>query len=204
MKQKQSSLVTLATGLLVTLAILLLAGCNKAYEFHGTVLEPPKPATEIGGTNFDGQPFRLQALQGKVVVAFFGYTNCPDVCPLTLANMNAVYEKLGDQAKRVAFVFISTDPARDTPKRLATYVAAFNPTFYGVNVPAPALDTVKRGYGVYAEKNKEVQAQSANNYFVDHTGYVYIIDQQGQWRLTFPYNAPIEDLVADIEHVLAG
>ena len=162
-----------------------MAGCSKAYEFHGTVLEPPPPATEIGGTNFDGRPFRLQALQGKVVVAFFGYTNCPDVCPLTLANMNSVYEKLGDQAKRVAFVFISTDPARDTPKRLATYIPAFNPTFYGVNVPAPELENVKRGYGVYAEKNKEVQAESADKYFVDHTGYVYIIDQQGQWRLTF-------------------
>src|SRR5215208_6821946 len=104
---------------MMTFAFTLLAGCSKAYEFHGTVNDPPKPATDIVGTNWDGRPFNLHDQRGKVVVAFFGYTNCPDVCPLTLANMNTAYEKLGDKAKNVAFVFVSTDPARDTPKRLA-------------------------------------------------------------------------------------
>ncbi|MCX6044596.1 MAG: SCO family protein [Chloroflexi bacterium] len=196
---------TLWIFLVVAICTLpLLASCSKAYEFHGTVSEPAKPAADIVGTNLDGKTFNLHDLQGKVVVAFFGYTNCPDVCPLTLANMNSAYEKLGDKVKDVAFVFVSTDPARDTPQRLADYVPVFNKTFYGVNVPVAALDNVKRGYGVFSEKNKEVQPTDADAYFVDHSGYVYIIDQQGQWRLTYSYDTPVEEIVADIEHLLAG
>ncbi len=182
----------------------LFAGCSKTYEYHGTVIEPAKPAADIVGTNLDGKPFNLHDLQGKVVVAFFGYTNCPDVCPLTLANMNSAYEKLGDKTKDVAFVFVSTDPTRDTPKRLADYVPVFNKSFFGVNVPIAALDNVKRGYGVFSDKNKEVQASDADAYFVDHSGYIYIVDQQGQWRLTYAYDVPVEEIVADIEHLLAG
>ncbi len=191
--------------IMIIFAFTLLAGCSKAYEFHGTVNDPPIPATAIVGTNWDGRPFTLHDQQGKVVVAFFGYTNCPDVCPLTLANMSTAYEKLGDKAKNVAFVFVSTDPARDTPKRLAAYIPVFNQTFFGINVPLAALDNVKRGYGVFAEKNKySQQANKPDTYLVGHSSYVYIIDQQGQWRLTFSYEAPIEDVVTDIEHLLAG
>lgn len=188
--------------LLLVLASTWLAGCRQAYAFHGTVLDPPTPATEVTGTNWDGHPFHLHDLYGKVVVAFFGYTNCPDVCPLTLATMNEVYQKLGDQAQAVAFVFISTDPARDTPKRLATYIQAFNPHFYGINIPEHELVGVKKAYGVYAEKNKETSNQTADTYFVDHTSYIYLIDQQGQWRLIYPTDAPLADMVADIEQLL--
>src|SRR5690349_20093498 len=104
-KQKQYSII-----LLLVFAITWMAGCSKSYGFHGTVNDPPQLATEITGTNWDGHLFQLKELQGKIVVAFFGYTNCPDVCPLTLANMNEAYQKLGDKTKDVAFVFISTDP----------------------------------------------------------------------------------------------
>lgn len=199
---KQAKLLHLAVLLVFTVA--WLAGCSQAYTFHGTVNDPPKPAVAVAGTNWDEKTFHLSDLQGKVVVAFFGYTYCPDVCPLTLANMNEAYQKLGDKVKDVAFVFISTDPARDTPKRLATYMAAFNTHFYGINIPDKDLAAVKAGFGVYAEKNKEAPNQTAENYFVDHTGYIYIIDQQGQWRVTYPYNAPTEEIVADVEHLLAG
>src|SRR5215203_90183 len=105
-------------------ALVLLTGCSKAYEFHGTALTDPPPAAEITGTNWNGDTFHLSEQQGKVVVAFFGYTHCPDVCPMTLANLNAVYKQLGEQAEKVAFVFIATDPERDTPDQLATYVQA--------------------------------------------------------------------------------
>ena len=190
--------------LLLAFALTWLAGCSKSYQFHGVIIDPPKPAVAVSGTNWDGHPFHLSDQKGKLVVAFFGYTNCPDVCPLTLANMNEAYQKLGDKAKGVSFVFISTDPVRDTPERLAAYVPAFNHQFYGVNIPEAALDPVKQAFGVYAEKHTGDPQPSADTYFVDHTGYVYIIDQQGQWRLTFPYDAPIDDIVADVEHLLAG
>ena len=198
-KQKQFTIT-----ILLVLAITWLTGCSKSYEFHGTVIDPPKPFTEVTGTNWDGHPFHLRDQQGKIVVAFFGYTNCPDVCPLTLANMNEAYQKLGDKAKSVSFVFISTDPARDTPARLAAYVPAFNREFYGINIPEAELVPVKKAFGVYAEKHTGDPQPSAGSYFVDHTGYFYIIDQQGQWRLTFPYDTSIDDIVADVEHLLAG
>jgi len=194
----------LIVPLFLLLAMTWLASCGKSYTFHGTVNDPPQPATAVVGTNWNGQPFQLRDQQGKVVVAFFGYTNCPDVCPLTLANMNEAYQKLGDKAKSVTFVFISTDPARDTPERLAAYVPAFNREFYGINIPEAALVPIKKAFGIYSEKHTGDPQPSADSYFVDHTGYVYIIDQKGQWRLTFPYDAPIDDIVADVEQLLAG
>lgn len=202
MKSKQQKRFNLA--LLLLLAMSWVAGCSKGYTFHGTLNDPPKPAVAVTGTNWDEKPFHLRDQRGKVVVAFFGYTYCPDVCPLTLANMNEVYQKLGDKVQDVAFVFISTDPARDTPKRLATYIAAFNTHFYGINIPDNDLAAVKQGFGVYSAKNTTAPNQTAENYFVDHTGYVYLIDQQGQWRVTYPYDVPIDEVVADVEHLLAG
>lgn len=187
---------------LLTVALILLAGCSKAYEFHGTVLPEPPAAAEIIGTNWDGETFHLSEQQGKVVVAFFGYTHCPDVCPMTLVNLNTVYKQLGEQADKVAIVFIATDPDRDTPEQLATYVQAFNPAFYGVYIPEPALGDVKKAYGVYAEKNDIDGDPNNDSYFIDHTGYIYVIDAQGNWRLTFPFDAPVDDLVADVQYLL--
>lgn len=118
-----------------------------------------------------------------MVLLFFGYTFCSDVCPLTLAEMKAVVAELGEDAKNVAVVFVSTDPERDTPERLAPYMQAFDPSFYGVNVPLEALDAVKKDYGVYAEKRFLENSQSTTDYLIDHTGWTYLIDGVGNLRL---------------------
>lgn len=189
---------------LLVVALILLTSCSKAYEFHGTALTDPPPAAEITGTNWTGDTFHLSEQQGKVVVAFFGYTHCPDVCPMTLANLNAVYKQLGEQADKVAFVFIATDPERDTPDQLATYVQAFNPNFYGVYIPEAELGAVKKAYGVYAEKNDIDGDPNNDSYFIDHTGSIYVIDPQGKWRLTFPFDVSATDLTEDIKYLLNG
>lgn len=181
----------------------LLAGCGQpAHTFHATLVDPPRPVAEVPGTNWDGRAFHLSELKGKVVLLFFGYTNCPDVCSLALADLNALYGQLGEQASQTAIVFISTDPQRDTTERLAAYVQAFNEKFYGVNVPVPALDAVKKFYGVYSAVNQEQQGATAQDYFVDHSGYIYIIDKANQWRLLTSFDAPLAELQADIEYLL--
>jgi len=181
-------------------AMALLAGCG--YEYNGTVYEPPLDAAEVVGTNWDGSEFRMSDLQDKVALVFFGYTACPDICPYTLANMTQVYRLLGDKAEDVAVVFISVDPDRDTPERLAEYVPMFNDAFYGVYIPEPALSQVKSDYFVYAEKNYPDDDESSLDYLVDHTGWIYVIDRKGDMRMVFAHDATPDLIAPDVEHLL--
>ncbi|MDQ3249245.1 MAG: SCO family protein [Chloroflexota bacterium] len=186
------------------LTILMLAGCGKPYEFHGTVIPDAQPAPPITGTNWDGQAFDLRTLQGKVVIAFFGYTHCPDFCPMTLGNLNKLAEQLGEKADELAVVLVATDPERDTVEQLAVYMPAFNPAFYGVHVPAPALVGVKKSYGVYAEKNEIDDNPNDDKYFIDHSSYIYVIDKAGDWRLLLPFDTPLEAVRQDVEYLLGS
>ncbi len=197
--------VTTAVLVFLTLAIGLtaLAGCS-SYEYNGTVYDPPMPADEVTGTNWDGNEFHMSDLQGKVALVFFGYTSCPDICPFTLANMTQVYTLLGDKAKDVAVVFISVDPDRDTPEKMADYIPAFNDAFYGVYIPEPALEQTKKDYFVYAEKNYPKDSQSSLDYLIDHTGWISVIDRKGDIRLVFPHDAPVDQIASDVEHLLKG
>ncbi|HMN30674.1 MAG TPA: SCO family protein [Caldilineaceae bacterium] len=183
------------------LLALALAGCGQGYQFHGTAYDPPKPAPAIPGVNWSGENFDLAALRGKVVLIFFGYTYCPDACPLTMAELRQMVADMGEAAKQVAVVFVSTDPQRDTPEQLGKYIAAFNPEFYAVHVSETDLPAVQAAYGVFAEKNAET-ANSPDGYLVDHSGYIYVVDQKGQLRMLFGYSLPKADLLADVKHLL--
>ena len=189
---------------LCLVAALAFGGCAQEYKLRGTPYDPIIPAAPITGVNLDNTPFDLAGLGERVKVVFFGYTFCPDVCPLTLANMKGVYDSLTEQERaQTAFVFISVDPDRDTPERLAAYVGAFNPEFYGVHIPEDALVQVKKDFGVYAEKNTLSASQSAADYLVDHTAFVYIIDKQNNLREIFPHDAPKADIAADVAHLVS-
>lgn len=189
--------------LLLFSLIGLLAGCGQpSYTFHATPVDPPRLMAEMPGTNWDNSAFHLSALKGKVVVLFFGYTNCPDVCSLALADLTALYRQLGERANEIAVVFVSTDPQRDTTERLAAYVQAFNEKFYGVHIAEADLPAVKKFYGIYSEVNQEQHGPTAQDYFVDHSGYFYVLDKAGQWRLFTAFDTPIADLQADVEQLL--
>ncbi len=192
-------------GLLAAaLFILVFGGCSQEYKFRGTPYDPVIPAPAIRGVNLDNTPFDLAELGERVKVVFFGYTFCPDVCPITLANMKGVYEALPEAARaETAFVFVTVDPERDTPERLAAYVGAFNPTFYGVQLNTDELTRVKQDYGVYAEKRYLEASQSAADYLIDHTAFVYIIDKENNLREIFAHDAPKGDIAADVAY-LAG
>ena len=113
------------------LGATLLSGCQ-SYEFKGTLYTDPQPAPDFELTAPNGERFRLSDHQGEIVLMFFGYTSCPDVCPMTLAEARRVIEGLGEDSDRVTFLFITVDPERDTPEVLGTYATAFHPAIVGL------------------------------------------------------------------------
>jgi protein SCO1/2 len=189
----------LALALLALAATWVAGAFPRPYTFHGTQFEPVRPVADFTLTNQDGQPVRLSDYRGKLVVLFFGYTHCPDVCPTTLARLNQVMRALGDEAKAVQVLFVSVDPERDTPAVLKRFLSHFNPTFVGLTGQAEAVAAVNTVFGVYV--NQE-EVGSAAGYLVTHTARLYVIDRQGRLVLTYPADAQVEDIVADLKHLL--
>jgi protein SCO1/2 len=194
--------------LLVGLLALLLIGAVAAgvylfgepAGFRGTTYAEPYPvAPEIELSQADGAEFRLRDMQGKVVALFFGYTSCPDICPTTLAELNQAMQGLGARADAVQVVFVTVDPERDSPERVQEYVNHFNADFIGLSGSQTDLAAIWNGYGVYREI---VEGASAAGYLVNHTARVTIIDQKGNLRISFPFDAPVEDVVHDLKLLL--
>lgn len=192
----------LGIGILIGLALMLVGWqiFESNYTYQGSLIDPPIPAADFTLTDQNGETFTLSQQQGKVVLIFFGYTNCPDVCPVTLSEYTQVKRQLQDQAEGVEFVFITVDPERDTPERMQTYMANFDPEFTGLSADRAELEPVWKAYGVYQEK---VDSSSAAGYLVDHTARTYAIDKQGNWRLTYPFGMEVEKLTADVRHLLS-
>ena len=131
-----------------------------------------------------------------MVVLFFGYTHCPDVCPTTMAKLNGVMQKLGPEASRVQVLFVTLDPERDTQALLAQYVPAFNPAFLGLYGDAAATDRVAKEFKIYYQK---VPGSSADNYTLDHTAASYVFDPQGRLRLLMSPDLGMDAIAADIK-----
>lgn len=185
---------------LIALAATWAAGAfPRPYTFHGTQFDPPRPIADFTLTNQDGQPVRLSDYRGKLVVLFFGYTHCPDVCPTTLARLNQVMRALGDEGGAVQVLFISVDPERDTPAVLKQFLSHFNPAFTGLTGQAEQVRAVTQAFGVYVQKE---EVGSAAGYLVTHTARIYAIDLQGRLVLAYPADAQVQDLVADLKHLL--
>ena len=140
-----------------------------------------------------GEVFRLQQLEGRPAMLFFGYTYCPDICPVTLSKMAAVYRLLDLQPTDLQTIFITVDPERDTQEKIAEYLAYFQIGALGLTGTPDKIDAVVRQYGGYYTLNK--QEESAD-YFADHSTYTYLIDQQGQVRFLFRHGDSPEYMAA--------
>ncbi|MEP0804998.1 MAG: SCO family protein [Chloroflexota bacterium] len=187
----------LLIGIVAAWAILFGAPAR----FRGTTYAEPYPkAPDFLLLRHDGSAFRLSGMQGKTVLLFFGYTSCPDVCPTTLAELNQAMKQLGDDANRVQVVFVSVDPQRDTPERVQEYVNHFNPNFIGLSGTETALTKIWKDYGVFREI---VEGTSALGYIVNHTARVTLIDADGNLRISFSFETPVEDIVHDLKLILA-
>lgn len=167
---------------------------------QGTVIDPPRPMEDWTLTSHTGQPLHLTDLRGKAILLFFGYTSCPDVCPTTLADFVQVKQGLGSVRDQLAVVFISVDSARDTPERLARYVAAFDPSFIGATGSDEALQAMGKDYGLYFAR-QSVAGTSAG-YLVDHTSASYLIDPAGRERMIYSFNTPAAVVTKDVLAIL--
>lgn len=201
MEVMKSKYGLLGTGIVIGVALMLVGWqiVQGSYQYQGSLIETPLPAADFELINQDGDPYRLSEQRGQIVLIFFGYTHCPDVCPLSLADYRAIKAQLGEQAGQVEYLFITVDPERDTPERMKIYVTSFDPDFTGLSGSMKALEKVWSSYGVYRAK---VETGSASGYTMDHTARMYLIDPSGNWRLTYPFGFEVEKVVADLQHML--
>ncbi len=196
----RTRILYLAMGAVLVAALLVgFQLSRRPYTYRGSLIDPPVAAADFKLTDQHGQKFQLSDQRGHIVLMLFGYTNCPDVCPLTLANYKFIKEKLGGQADNVRFVFVTVDPERDTQERLKEYVPVFDPQIVGLTGSRAELEPVWNSYGVYQARE---DAGSSANYVVDHTARTYLIDQDGNWRLTYPFEMDKEDILSDVRHLL--
>jgi len=172
----------------------------KADTFRGTLYDPALPAPEIELARDNGSSFRLSELRGNLVLLFFGYTSCPDVCPTTLSELRKVNEELGSAASQVKVVYVTVDPERDTPEKIQKYVTIFNPSFIGLSGSLEELEPVWKDYGVYREVDQ--LTASASGYLVTHSSRVYVIDQDGNLRLSYSFGTPTGDILHDLKILL--
>lgn len=198
----KSRLPLFGLGLMLGVAVLWLGWkvMDRPYTFRGSVIDPPAPMRDFLLVDQDGQPFSLSEQQGKVVLLFFGYTHCPDVCPVTLAEFTRIKQDLGAEASRVRFVYITVDPERDTVPVMSAYMKNFDLDFVALTESREKLEEVWSNFGVYQSRQ---ESTSAGGYLVDHTARTYLLDQQGQLVATYPYEMSEADVVADVQHILS-
>jgi len=199
------SRIFMLTLLAVLAALLAACGSDKPPEptatpLPGTVLNPPRPLEDFTLTDHTGAPFSLSDLRGRPALVFFGFTNCPDICPTTLGEFKRVKSLLGRDADEVAFVFVSVDPQRDTPERLAEYVGAFDPAFIGLTGDDAALRPIAQEFGVYYQAVPLEGSETA--YTVDHTASSFALDREGRLAIVFSYGTPPDAIVQRIRALL--
>lgn len=175
-----------------------MAGASPGLQAH--VYDPARPVPDFTLTNQNGAPFRFGDTAGTVRLLYFGYTNCPDICPTTLLTWKQARELLGDDAGRVTFIMVTVDPEQDTPGVLKTYVTAFHPAFVGLTGALEELTPVWATFGVQVQK--EPHPESAAGYSVGHTASVFVVDPEGRLRLKFPFGATAEQIAAEVRALL--
>ncbi|MFZ5918762.1 MAG: SCO family protein [Chloroflexota bacterium] len=199
-KRNRILIITLATLLV---AILGVVGWRyRPYSFHGMVMKSAELAPNFTLiSSRTGEPVQLRDFRGQVVLLYFGYTTCPDVCPATLSDVAQAFDKLGRKAEQVQLLWITVDPERDTPLKMQDYVLHFDPDFLGL-VPRSAEETlaVATQYGIYYEKR---DYGSATGYLMDHTATITLIDKDSYVRVVYPFGTTPEDLAADLEYILS-
>jgi protein SCO1/2 len=182
-------------------SLLLMVGsafsATEAAHLKAGVFSPPAPAPEFTLRGSDGSALSLARYRGKLVLLAFGFTNCAEVCPVTLATLALARKGLGASAADVQLVYVTVDPERDTPERMKTHLLNFDPSFIGATGTPEVLAGVRKTYGVIANR-----VASAGGYAVDHSSSVYLIDREGKLRAMMPYGHAAADYVHDLQVLL--
>jgi len=170
-----------------------------AAQFKAGTFDPPRQAPDFTLAGTHGQPLAMRDYRGKLVVLGFGFTHCPEVCPVTLATLAAARRQLGDLAGEVQVLWITVDPERDDVQRLGDYVRAFDPGFVGATGTQAELAAVRKDYGIAAAKlQKDGEAPSFS-----HSAFTFLIDREGRIRALMPYGHPAADFVDDLRILAA-
>lgn len=170
-----------------------------AAAFNGVDITGAAYARELALPDLDGRKRTLAEFKGKVVVVFFGYTQCPDVCPITMTELAAVKAKLGADGARVQPIFVTVDPERDTPEMLRAYMASFGPDFIALRGSDDDVRRVAKEFRVVYAK---VPSKDSAHYTIDHTAGSYLFDKQGRVRVFTRYGAGVDKVAADIAQLL--
>jgi protein SCO1/2 len=180
-----------AVILALLLALTAVLYLNRRTSLSGTVINPPWPAPEIKLTDHTRKPFSMSGQHGRVVLMYFGYVNCPDECPLTMAHLKLALAGLGNKARDVQVLMVSTDPPRDTPQALEEFMGKFDPSFLGLTGTPEELQKAWKDYGVTVEDGGAT-----------HSTFIYVIDPAGSVRETLLPDAEPADIAADVEQLL--
>lgn len=176
---------------------------------------------QIGGpftlTDQNGNTVQESEFRGRLMLVFFGFTHCPDICPVTVSTLSKTMALLGDKADKVAPIFITVDPARDTPEVMKAYLENFDKRMVGLTGSQEAITKAEEVYKAYASKNAPEAApeaedghahahgeahEDAKDYTVDHSAYIYLMDKEGKYSKIFPYTTSEQELARAVEHAL--
>jgi protein SCO1/2 len=200
MKFKPWMIFAVLAGFVLIGATAFLGGRLLApHEFHGAVLQSPQPAQNFSLMSHVGQRVALNDFRGKIVLLYFGYTICPDVCPTTLAELSKARKMLGKDADQIQVLMVTVDPERDTLPVLADYMTHFHPSFLGLAGTPDEIAQAATPFGVFYEKEN---SDSALGYLVNHTATVMIVDRNGYLRIVFPFGTTADDIAADLKYLI--
>lgn len=190
------------SGFLAVLGfIAVLSGCGSGKpQFQNVDITGANFAHDFALTDENGTPRKLADFRGKAVVIFFGYTQCPDVCPTTLADLASALGAIGPLSERVQVLFVTIDPERDTPKVLAAYLPNFDKRFLGLYGDAAATATVAKEFKVFYQK---VDGPTPTSYSMDHSAGSYVFDPDGHVRLFIRNGAPAQSIAHDLKVLLS-
>lgn len=201
------------TGLLIIILAFFLAGLTFALWMRGA--QSPQQAAapvETSGKALIGGPFQLvdhegrtvtdENFRGKLMLVFFGFTNCPDICPTELQTMTAALEKLGADAEKVVPILISVDPARDTPEKMAAFVKDFDPRIVGLTGTPEQVEKAAKAYRVFYRKAPQAEGANPDDYMMDHSAFTYLMDGNGEYVTHFSFGLSPEKIADTIRKKL--
>lgn len=197
---KRNTLKTIAACALLVSAGGMLTACSKGKpEFRGVDISEVDYARDFPLPDHNGQPRSIKDFSGKVVVVFFGYTQCPDVCPTTMQEMAEVKRMLGKDGDRLQAIFVTVDPERDTADMLKAYMGNFDPSFLALRGTPEQTAAVAKDFKIYYKK---VDGKTPTSYTMDHSAGSYIYDTQERLRVYYRYGSGVEALAADVRTLL--
>jgi protein SCO1/2 len=199
MNSKSLAVTALAfTATLIVVVLMLGWWQLRPVVLHGVELRPTDPVGDFQLMGSAGSPVRLSDFRGKWTALYFGYTFCPDVCPTTLSDLTVMLHELGNQRDDVQVLMVTVDPERDTPERLAAYLRFFDPSFIGLSGSPDEIDATATKFGVFYER----QPGRGEDYLVNHTSTVILMDPQGRMRVVYPYGVSGNDMAADLRALM--